>query len=75
MATSRRSNALTTVRMHYAAAADGEITTADEYHELGLFSREAYLSAATAAGLAATWDSEGLIGRGLLIGVAPNHDS
>jgi len=66
---SRRTDAMSILSMHYAVAADGEITTADEHHELGLFTKDEYLQAFTDAGLEATWDPQGLTGRGLLLGV------
>jgi SAM-dependent methyltransferase len=68
--TSRRRGRLSILRMHYVIAAGGELTVADERHELGLFSRDEYLAAFAAADLEATWDPDGLTGRGLLIGVA-----
>ena len=68
VAASRRTGMLTILRMHYAVAGDGEITTADERHELRLFTRDEYAEAFATAGLAASWDPEGLTGRGLLIG-------
>jgi len=74
VATSRRAGAMTIVRMHYAATADGEITTVDERHELRLFTKEEYTRAFTDAGLKVTWDPEGLTGRGLLIGIHPKAE-
>jgi hypothetical protein len=58
------------LRMHYVVAADGDIVTADERHDLQLFTQDEYLAAFTAAGLQTTWDPKGLTGRGLLIGAA-----
>ena len=69
VATSRRSDATSILRMHYAVAADGEITTVDERHQLGLFTKGEYLQAFADAGLEVTWDPEGLTGRGLVVGV------
>lgn len=55
--------------MHYVAAKDGEITAGTEHHRVAMFTREELLDAAAAAGVDATWDPEGLTGRGLLVGV------
>jgi SAM-dependent methyltransferase len=68
---SSRQGATSVLRIHYAAAAAGAIETADERHELRLFSHDEYAAAFFAAGLDTTWDPEGLTGRGLLVGVAP----
>jgi hypothetical protein len=73
--TSRRADAMTILRMHYAVAAHGEITSVDERHELGLFTKEEYLQAFARAGLDATWDPDGLTGRGLLVGARSKDDS
>lgn len=67
--TNRRSGRMTELLMHYAAAGDGRITTADERHRLRLFSRAEYLDAAATAGLSARWDDDGISGRGLLIAI------
>jgi hypothetical protein len=66
---SHRTDAMSILRMHYAVAADGEITTVDERHELHLFTKDEYLHAFADAGLKVTWDPQGLTGRGLLLGV------
>lgn len=68
---SRRDGAMSVLRFHYAVAAGGDIATADERHELRLFTHGEYAAAFLEAGLDTTWDPEGLTGRGLLIGVAP----
>ena len=66
-----RDGAVSVLPIHYVHARPGRIDTADERHVLGLFGRDDYLDAFTAAGLAPEWDSEGLIGRGLILAVAP----
>jgi SAM-dependent methyltransferase len=68
---SSRDGAMSTLRVHYAVAGGGDIQTADERHELRLFTHDEYAAAFLEAGLDTSWDPEGLIGRGLLIGVAP----
>jgi hypothetical protein len=42
-----------------------------EIHDLGLFTPEQYVAAAETAGLDATFDSDGPMGRGLLLAVRP----
>jgi len=68
---SSRDGALSTLRLHYAVAGGGDVVSADERHELRLFTHDEYAAAFLAAGLDTSWDPEGLIGRGLLIGLAP----
>jgi SAM-dependent methyltransferase len=68
---SSREGAMSVLRFHYAVAADGDVATADERHELRLFTHDEYAAAFLEAGLDTSWDDEGLTGRGLLIGVAP----
>jgi SAM-dependent methyltransferase len=68
---SSRDGAMIMLRVHYAVAAGGEVVSADERHQLRLFTHDEYAAAFLAAGLDTSWDPEGLIGRGLLIGVAP----
>jgi SAM-dependent methyltransferase len=64
--TVRRTGNLTELIMHYVAACDGEITSADERHQVRMFSLEDYLGAAAEAGLETSWDPKGITGRGLL---------
>ncbi len=58
--------------MHYLVATAKNIEYFTERHELGIFTRDEYLGSFRDAGLDATWDEPGLIGRGLVIGVRPN---
>ena len=67
---SSRDGDMSTLRVHYAVAAGGEVVSADERHWLRLHAHDDYAAAFLAAGLDTSWDPEGLIGRGLLIGVA-----
>ena len=62
---------LSFVEFHYLVGTPKGIHYFTEEHELGLFSTESYLDAFESAGLDAIHDPEGLIGRGLFIGVKP----
>ncbi len=62
---------LSVVDFHYLVGTPEGIHYFTETHELGLFSTESYLDAFESAGLDVTHDPEGLIGRGLFIGVKP----
>ena len=66
---SYRDGDVSRLNMHYVIAEPGRIETADEEHLLGLFSKDDYLDAFRAAGLSPSWDDDGLIGRGLVVGV------
>jgi SAM-dependent methyltransferase len=55
----------------YLVATPDRAETFNEVHELGLFTPEQYLAAAVTAGLDATFDAEGPMGRGLLLAVRP----
>ena len=59
---------------HYLVGTPDRVEHFTEHHELGLFTSDEYLQAAGAAGLEATFDPQGLIGRGLLIGLRPLSD-
>lgn len=61
--------------IHYLVGVDGDVTYGHEHHELGLFPWDEYRSAFEAAGLVGVEiDPAGLIGRGLVIGVAPGPE-
>lgn len=67
-ATSRRGR-VATLRRLYAAASPDRIDTVEEHHELGLFTSAEYRGVFEDAGFVVEWQSPGLTGRGLLIGV------
>lgn len=52
----------------YLVGTPGRVEHFTERHEVGMFTREQYLGAVEAAGLAAEWIEGGLIGRGLALG-------
>jgi SAM-dependent methyltransferase len=54
---------------HYLVATKQGVEHFTEQHELGLFSHEEYLTAFAASGLETMYDSKGLAGRGLYIGI------
>lgn len=62
--------------IHYLIGHEGEVSYRHEHHELGLFTWEQYRAAFEAAGLTdVDVDHEGLIGRGLVTGVAADRGS
>ncbi len=56
---------------HYLVLTRAGVERFTEHHEAALFTREQYTGAFAAAGLAVERDEEGLIGRGLYVGVKP----
>ncbi len=69
--TSTRRDSLSVLRFHYLVGTHTGITHFTEDHTLGLFTHEEYLATFGAAGLDVSHDPEGLMGRGLYIGMKP----
>jgi len=59
------------MKMHYLVGTPEGIQYFTERHEMGLFTHAEYLEAFRVSGLDVFFDSEGLIGRGLYIGIKP----
>lgn len=57
---------------HYLVGTPQGLEYFTERHELALFTHEQYLAAFQAAGLDAVYDEEGLMGRGLYVGIQPD---
>lgn len=66
---STRQDGISVLRFHYLVGKRSGITHFTERHRLGLFAHERYVNAFREAGLDVTHDPEGLMGRGLYIGV------
>lgn len=62
--------ALSVLHFNYLVGTADGVEHFTEDHELGLFTHEQYLGAFEAAGLRADYDADGLMGRGLYIGVS-----
>ena len=69
MSKSERRGNLSVNIMHHLVASPRGVEYFVERLELGLFSPQAYLAACQSAGLETVFDGEGLVGRGLYIGV------
>ena len=61
---------LSAMDMHYLVGTPAGVEHFVERHELGLFTQDAYMGAVASAGLEARHDPDGLIGRGLYLGLA-----
>ena len=62
-------NGVAVLLFHYLVGTPQGVEHFTERHELALFSHEEYLAAFRAAGLEVVYDEEGLMGRGLYIGI------
>jgi hypothetical protein len=60
-----------TMTFHYLVATPAGVEGFSEDHVVGMFSHERYEEAFRLAGLEVTHDPEGLMGRGLYVGVRP----
>jgi SAM-dependent methyltransferase len=71
MNVSTQEGRLAIMHFHYLVGTPEGVQYFDERHEAALFTGEEYRAAFAAAGLEVEHDAEGLIGRGLYVGVAP----
>jgi SAM-dependent methyltransferase len=71
MNVSTQEGRLAIMHFHYLVGTPEGVRYFDERHEAALFTDEEYRAAFAAAGLEVEHDAEGLIGRGLYVGVAP----
>ena len=59
------------LNFHYLVGTPDGVEYFTEQHQLGRFTTEDYLNAFTNAGLDVSYDSDGISGRGLVVGVKP----
>jgi ubiquinone/menaquinone biosynthesis C-methylase UbiE len=69
MYTSEVENRVSILDINYLVGTPQGVEHFDERHEIGLFTHEEYLGAFRKAGLEAHYDSEGLFGRGMYLGL------
>lgn len=69
MSRSSRRGSVSILEFQYLIGTSKKIVHSTERHELGLFSKKDYLDAFHSAGLKTIYDSKGLHGRGLYLGV------
>jgi SAM-dependent methyltransferase len=69
MNVSRREGRLAVLDFHFLVATPAGVEHFTERHDLALFTHEEYLAACGAVGLEVSYDPEGLMGRGLYIGL------
>jgi len=68
---SRVAGRVVSLHFHYLVATPGGVEHFTERHDLAVFTVEEYLDAFRDAGLEATFDPQGLMGRGLYVGLKP----
>jgi ubiquinone/menaquinone biosynthesis C-methylase UbiE len=66
---SERQDLLSVMNIHYLVATPGGVEHFTERHEIGLFTHDQYLDAFRKTGLVVEYDSTGLFGRGMYIGI------
>jgi ubiquinone/menaquinone biosynthesis C-methylase UbiE len=66
---SRVSGNVSLLEMHYLVGTPEEVAYFTEMHRMGLFTHDEYVTAFTDAGLIVDFEQEGLMGRGLYIGL------
>ena len=66
-----REGNLVTSTFHYLVGTAGAVEHFTENHEMGLFTEAEQRAAFAAAGMAVTFDAQGLMGRGLYVGTWP----
>jgi ubiquinone/menaquinone biosynthesis C-methylase UbiE len=71
MTTAERHGKIVDLYMHHLVGRPGKIEEFVEHHQEAMHSVDEYMNAFKRAGLDVTYDEEGLIGRGLYIGVKP----
>ncbi|MGI8697874.1 MAG: hypothetical protein ACR2J0_01840 [Mycobacteriales bacterium] len=62
---------LSKLTMHHFVDRQGTVDHYVEHHDLAMYTPEEYLAALRAAGLDACHEADGLMGRGLFVGVKP----
>jgi len=62
---------LSVIEFHYLVGTPKGVEHFTEHHELGLYSAEEYRAAFQACGLETHFEKEGLIGRGVYVGIRP----
>ena len=71
MTTVERHDKIVDLSMHHMVGRPGNIEEFVEHHQEAMHLVDEYVDAFKQAGLDVTYDEEGLIGRGLYIGVKP----